>query len=219
MLTVITGSNRGIGLELARQLHDEGHHVIAACRRTSEELDALQVEVVEGVEVHTPEGVERLRTAVGQREVGLLINNAGALTRETLGDLDFDAIEQQFRINSLGPLRVTQALLPRMSTGSKVAIITSRLGSMADNTSGGMYGYRLSKAAVNAVGVSLARDLAPRRIPVVLLHPGYVRTRMTGLNGNWGPAEAATGLLARIEELSMPTSGRFWHADGTELPW
>jgi NAD(P)-dependent dehydrogenase (short-subunit alcohol dehydrogenase family) len=218
MRAVITGANRGIGLELARQLRDKGWTVHAACRSTSEELDALDVDVIEGVDVGTEQGVNRLSERI-EGKVDLLINNAGILSRQSLDELDWSGIEHQFQVNAMGPLRVTSALLNRLETGSKVAIITSRMGSMSDNSSGSHYGYRMSKAAVNAAGVSLARDLAPRRIPVLMLHPGYVRTRMTGLNGNWGPAEAASGLLDRIDELTMPTSGRFWHADGTELPW
>ena len=216
MNAIVTGANRGIGLELSRQLRDKGFNVLAACRHTSEELDALDVQVVEGVDVAGD--ITPLLQASPQ-SVDLLVNNAGILQRQSLDHMDWAGIEQQFRVNAMGPLRVTHALLDRLDTGSKVAIITSRMGSLADNTSGSHYGYRMSKAAVNAAGVSLARDLSHRRIPVILLHPGYVRTRMTGLNGNWGPAEAAAGLLNRIDELSMPTTGRFWHADGTELPW
>ncbi len=219
MFAVVTGSNRGIGLELVRQLQESGASVLAACRQTSEGLDSLELEVVQGIDVCSAEGVRQLAEAIGDRRIDLLINNAGILLRESLDAMDFDAIEQQFRINAVGPLRITHGLLTKLDEGSKVAIVTSRMGSIGDNTSGSRYGYRMSKAAVNMAGVSLARDLAAQRIPVVLLHPGYVRTRMTGLQGNWGPAEAARGLLDRIEELSMATSGRFWHASGEELPW
>jgi len=204
---------------LARQLQETGASVLAACRQTSEELDSLDLEVVQDVDVCSAEGVRKLAHAIGDRRIDLLINNAGILLQESLDSMDFDAIERQFRVNAVGPLRITHGLLGNLDEGSKVAIVTSRMGSIGDNTSGSRYGYRMSKAAVNMAGVSLARDLAKRRIPVVLLHPGYVRTRMTGLQGNWGPGEAARGLLDRIEELTLKTSGRFWHASGEELPW
>ena len=125
----------------------------------------------------------------------------------------------QFEVNSLGPLRVTAALRHRLRPGSKVGIVTSRMGSIADNTSGSAYGYRMSKAAVNAAGMSLALDLAPAGVAVVLLHPGYVRTQMTGGRGNWGPDESAAGLLTQLDRLTLETTGSFWHANGDSLPW
>lgn len=218
-LTVVTGANRGIGLELAKQAADRGDTVIAACRTASDALKALNVEVVEGVDVGTDEGAQRLADAVGDRTVDILINNAGILTRETLDDLDFERMRRQFEVNSLGPLRVTKALLGHLREGSKVAIVSSRVGSMADNSSGGNYGYRMSKAAVNSAGVNLHHDLSPRGIPVILLHPGYVGTEMTNRQGPVDPADAARGLLARIDALTLETSGQFRHVEGEELPW
>jgi NAD(P)-dependent dehydrogenase (short-subunit alcohol dehydrogenase family) len=133
--------------------------------------------------------------------------------------MNFQGIEQQFAINALGPLRVTTALLPLLHDGSKVVIITSRMGSIADNGSGGYYGYRMSKAAVNAAGVSLAHDLRGRGIAVALLHPGMVATEMTGKNGI-SPEEAVRGIVQRIDALTLETSGRFTHAGtGEQLPW
>src|SRR5690606_27563059 len=138
---------------------------------------------------------------------------------ESLDDLDFDRIRKQFEVNALGPLRVTKALLPHLKKGSKVALITSRMGSIADNGSGGMYGYRMSKAALNMAGKSLAVDLKDRGIAVIILHPGFVRTDMTGGNGMIDPDESARGLIARIEELTLDRSGTFRHMNGDELPW
>lgn len=216
---LVTGANRGIGLELARQLRERGDTVIAACRSASDELRSLDVEVVEEVDVTSDDAVAHLAHAVGDRTVDVLVNNAGVLSKETLDDLDFDRIRRQFEVNSLGPLRVTSALLPKMSRGSKVAIITSRMGSIDDNGSGGSYGYRMSKAAVNMAGVSLAHDLRPAGVAVALLHPGYVKTDMTNNQGNVAPEEAARGLIARIDELSLDESGGFWHQNGEQLPW
>lgn len=128
-------------------------------------------------------------------------------------------MREQFEVNAIGPLRVTAALAPLLRGGGKVAIITSRMGSIADNGSGGYYGYRMSKAAVNAAGMSLARDLKGRGVAVALIHPGMVATEMTGRNGI-APAEAAAGVITRIDELTLATSGKFIHAGtGEELPW
>ncbi len=217
--TVITGANRGIGLELARQMKERGEDVIAACRTASAELRELVVRVVDGVDVTTDGGVGRLANALDGHRVDVLINNAGILTKESLDDLEFDRIRRQIEVNALGPLRVTAALLPRMGQGSKVAMVTSRMGSIDDNTSGGSYGYRMSKAALNMAGKSLAEDLKDRGIAVAILHPGFVRTEMTEGRGFVDPPESAAGLVARIDELTLETTGGFWHANGERLPW
>jgi NAD(P)-dependent dehydrogenase (short-subunit alcohol dehydrogenase family) len=218
-LAIVTGSNRGIGLELCRQLAARGTKVLAACRQSSRELDALGVEVLADIEVSSDAGIAKLVKAVGQREISLLINNAGILARESLDALDFESIRRQFEVNALGPLRVTAALAPRLTSGAKVALITSRMGSIGDNGSGGYYGYRMSKAALNMAGASLAQDLKPRGIAVALLHPGMVRTQMTGNHGSVEPADSARGLLERIDALELATSGGFWHMNGERLPW
>jgi len=215
----ITGANRGIGLELARQYTERGETVIAVCRQPSSELEDLGVEVVDGVDVSDPDGVGRLAESIGERPIDVLINNAGILSKESLDDLDFDRIRRQFEVNSLGPLRVTAALRGNLASGSKVAIVTSRMGSIDDNSSGGSYGYRMSKAAVNMAGRSLAQDLKPDEIAVAILHPGFVRTDMTDHSGLVDPPESAAGLIARIDELTLDTSGSFWHANGDRLPW
>jgi NAD(P)-dependent dehydrogenase (short-subunit alcohol dehydrogenase family) len=218
-IALVTGGNRGIGLELCALLEARGVDVIAACRETSPELSELDVRVEDGVDVTSDEAVAGLAQRLEGIPIDLLINNAGILTKETLDDLDFDRVRRQLEVNSLGPLRVTHALLPNLRRGSKVAIITSRMGSIGDNTSGSRYGYRMSKAAVNMAGVSLAHDLRPQGIAVAILHPGFVRTDMTGGSGYVDPDEAAAGLLARIDELTLERSGGFWHANGERLPW
>lgn len=216
---VITGASRGIGLELARQISARGDTVIAACRTVSPELKALGVRIEADIDVAEPDSAGDLAARLKGEAVDLLINNAGILHHESLNDLDFDSIAEQLEVNALGPLRMTAALLGSMTRGGKVAIVTSRMGSMADNGSGGYYGYRMSKAAVNAAGVSLARDLAGQGIAVALLHPGMVATEMTGRQGIQ-PADAARGLIVRIDALTLATTGRFWHAQtGEELPW
>ena len=216
---LITGANRGIGLELCTQLLSRGEQVIAACRRTSPALDTLGVQVQQGVEVTTNESVADLARRLEGTRLDVLINNAGILTHESLDDLDFPRMRLQFEVNALGPLRLTAALLPLMGRGGKVVIVTSRMGSIGDNTSGGRYGYRMSKAAVNMAGVSLAQDLEPRGIAVAILHPGFVRTEMTGGQGLIDAPESAAGLIARTDELTLESSGGFWHEDGERLPW
>lgn len=216
---LITGANRGIGLELARQLADKGWEVVGACREGSAELGALGVRVESGVDVTSDEAVAGLAGRLEGVKLDLLINNAGLLTRESLEDLDFDRMRRQFEVNALGPLRVTHALLGNLARRAKLILITSRMGSIGDNTSGGRYGYRMSKAALNIAGVSLARDLKERDIAVAILHPGFVRTGMTGHEGLIDPPEAASGLIQRIEELTLEQSGGFWHQNGERLPW
>ena len=152
----------------------------------------------------------------------MLINNAGVGRwggDDLLDPKTRDETLLQFRINAVGPVIVTQTLLPLLASGAKVGIVTSRMGSVEDNTSGGAYGYRMSKAAVNIAGKSLALDLKDRGIAVALLHPGYVRTDMTGGKGDVDTATAAEGLIRRLDELRLATSGGFWHANGQPLPW
>jgi NAD(P)-dependent dehydrogenase (short-subunit alcohol dehydrogenase family) len=216
---VITGANRGIGLELCRRFRDRGDAVVAVCRRSSPELDELGVRVEAGVDVTSDSDVAALAGRLAGETIDVLVNNAGILERVPLEALDFESIRRQFEVNAVGPVRLTAALLPLLAPGAKVALITSRMGSIGDNTSGGSYGYRMSKAALNIAGVSLARDLAPRGVAVAILHPGFVRTDMTHQSGHIGPEESAAGLLARIDELTLESSGGFWHQNGERLPW
>lgn len=216
---LVTGANRGIGLELCRQLHARGDEVIAVCRKSSPELRELDVELHEGVDVADDASVRALARELTERSIDLLVNNAGILGHEELSRIDYGAVRRQLEVNAIGPLRLTEALLPCLGEGSKVALVTSRMGSIADNTSGGSYGYRMSKAALNAAGKSLALDLRDRGVAVIILHPGYVRTDMTHGHGNIDPSEAARGLLARIDELTLDRTGEFRHQNGEELPW
>lgn len=223
MATVlITGANRGIGLALARAFKHRGDTVIAACRRSSDALDALGVEVRTDVEVTDADALGRLARDLDGRRIDVLMLNAGILHAESLDALDeaaAEAIRRQFEVNALGPLRAVAALRQRLGKGSKIAITTSRMGSIADNGSGGYYGYRMSKAAVNAAGKSLANDLKADGIAVALLHPGFVQTDMVGGRGDVTADESAAGLIARVDALSLEDSGGFWHANGQTLPW
>ena len=218
---VITGANRGIGLALAIQLADRGYRVIGVCRHASPELNATGVQVEEGLDVTDGNSLVQLAERLRGTRVDLLINNAGLLSSSSLEGIEseLDDWRAQFEVNSLSPIRVTSMLRNHLNDGGKVVIITSRMGSIADNTSGGAYAYRMSKAAINAAGVSLAHELKARNISVGLLHPGYVRTGMTGNTGHVDPREAAASLIERIDELSLDTTGSFRHANGEALPW
>ena len=218
---VITGANRGIGLELARQLSDRGYRVVGVCRHSSPELNATDVEVEEGIDVTSADSLADLAERLRGNRVDLLVNNAGLLRQSSLEGIESELEDwrAQFEVNSLSPVRVTSALRNHLNDDGKVVIITSRMGSIADNTSGGAYAYRMSKAAVNAAGVSLAHELKERGIAVGLLHPGYVKTGMTGNTGHVEAHEAAAMLIERIDELDMGLTGSFRHANGEELPW
>lgn len=218
-LSIVTGANRGIGLALCRVLAQRGANVLAACRTSSPELAKLGLEVVEGADVTDDAGIARLQAAVGKREIELLINNAGVMEQTPLETFSVEAIRRQFEINALGPLRVTAALRKHLTKGAKVGLITSRMGSIDDNSSGGYYGYRMSKAALNMAGKSLAVDLKSADVAIAILHPGMVKTDMVRGHGQVEPDDAARGLLARLDELTPETSGGFWHANGERLPW
>jgi len=217
---LVIGSNRGIGLELCRQLSGRGAEVLAACRLSSAELAGIDGCVVhEGIDVTDHPTLEAFAGDLGPDSIDWVVVVAGILERNNLQALDVESIRRQLEVNAIGPLVAVAELLPCIRRGGKIGLLTSRMGSIADNTSGGSYGYRMSKAALNAAGKSLAEDLRPRDVAVRLLHPGYVRTDMTGGTGYIDAAEAATGLIARMDELTMDTTGTFVHQSGEPLPW
>ena len=219
MATVlITGCNRGIGLQLAAQLHARGDSVIGVCRNASEELSELGIRIISGIDVSDGETVGQLKAELDGEQIDVLINNAGILMRDEFGAIDYDDMLAQYKVNTLGPLRVTEALRDNLQEGSKVAIVSSRVGSIADNSSGNYFGYRASKTAVNQVATNLMHEFKPRGIAVAILHPGLVATEMTSGQGIT-PEESARGLIKRIDDLTIETSGGFWHAEGYELPW
>ena len=215
---LVTGANRGIGLAFCKALLEAGYEVIATCRRPSDDLKALDCRV-ETLDICEDTSVNALAKSLGSTTIDLLIHNAGQLQRDDLDQMDLKSLTDQFEVNAVGPLRLTIGLRPNLKKGSKVVLITSRMGSVADNNTGRMYGYRMSKAALNMMGKGLSRDLEPEGIAVLLLHPGYVRTDMTGGRGNWSSTDAVNSMLGRIKELELSQSGAFWHADGTQLPW
>jgi len=216
---VITGANRGIGLALCGIYKQGGANVIAVCRTSSKKLESMQVEVIDSVDVATANGVANLKTAMADRQVDILINNAGILRSQSFTNLNYEEMVEQFMVNSLGPIRVTEALFENLKSGSKAAMITSRMGSVEDNGSGGSYGYRMSKSALNIAGKSMAIDFKPKGIAVALLHPGYVQTEMVNFGGEISAELSAERLVKRIDDLNMDNTGTFWHSNGEILPW
>jgi len=221
---VITGANRGIGYAMAKICQQRGDTVYALCRQSSAELDALGVNVVDKIDVATQAGLDKAVSTLSGVNIDLLINNAGILRDEQLDNLNQETIVEQFNVNALAPLCLSHALLENLSSGSKIALITSRMGSVTDNTSGGRYGYRMSKAALNIAAVSLARDLETENIAVGIYHPGFVQTEMVNSNGSLSNGDisaqvAATRLIALMDNLAMVDSGVFKHSNGETLPW
>ena len=220
MATVlITGANRGIGLAFVEHYLKVGDEVIAVCRTASEELLATGAKIITDIDVASDIHMVTLKEALADKNIDILINNAGIFLNETIVDMTFSEIALQFQVNAMGPLRITHALQDHLQAGAKIILITSRMGSIEDNESGAFYGYRMSKAALNAAGKSLAIDMKIRGIAVGILHPGMVSTQMIGFAGDVTADESVANLSARINELNLSNSGTFWHANGEILPW
>jgi len=220
---VVTGANRGLGLELCRQLKQLDAEVIGTARDPQSAVDLRALEIrVEPLDVADPASVAAFAESLGDMSVDLLINNAGVGgAGEGIATLDFDDLERKIQINSLGPLRVTQALLPhlRRGEGRKIVHITSRMGSIGDNGEGGYYAYRASKTALNMLNRSLAVELVGQGFVCVVLHPGWVRTQMGGSSAPQTPEESARGILKVISRLRRQGTGRFLDHTGAEIPW
>ena len=216
---VITGANRGIGLALCLRYLEGNAQIYAVCRQNSAELDASGATIISGVDVTNNASVEQLAEQLKEVSIDVLINNAGILRDEVLGHINYQTIQEQFNTNTLAPLKVTEALRLNLGSNSKLIMITSRMGSIEDNTSGGRYGYRMSKAALNAAAMSLSHDLRPEGVAVGIIHPGYVQTDMVNGYGDIPANEAAKRIVQRIDELDIQNSGTFWHANGEVLPW
>lgn len=223
---LVTGCDRGIGKAIAAQLAARGDRVIAVCQVDSPDLAAAAgVRVERGIDVTSDAQVAALGERLRGEAVHLdwLLSVAGVLGFDQLGQLDLNDAKRQFDINALGPLRLVQALRDRLSTGSKVGIVTSRVGSLGDNGSGSMYAYRMSKAAANMAGLNLHHDLSRQGIAVLLLHPGMVDTELTRdlprTTAFITADQAASGLIRDMDELTLATAGRFRHSNGEYLPW
>jgi NAD(P)-dependent dehydrogenase (short-subunit alcohol dehydrogenase family) len=219
MNILITGGASGIGLELARQLSERGESVTVVCRKKTPELSALNVRVFDGVDLTALNLEARLQELFGNQPIDWLINNAGVFEDSHLGEINFQQLRDEFEVNTIAPLRVVQALLKNLKQGSKIGMVSSRMGSVEDNTSGGYYAYRISKAGLNMASKSLANDLEASGVSVAILHPGYVKTKLTGFHGEISPEVSAQGLIKIMDSLSLENSGGFWHTNGEELPW
>jgi NAD(P)-dependent dehydrogenase (short-subunit alcohol dehydrogenase family) len=220
---LITGANRGIGLELARQYSAAGWHVIGTARQpgTAAELRAVGAEVLQ-LDVTDQASVDRLARDLAGQPLDILINNAGIQSLMwTLDDIDIEAFKRTLDVNTLGPVRVTRALLPNLRSGElrKIVNVTTNLSSIAGNTEGGFYGYRESKAALNMFTRSLAAELGTEGFICIVLHPGWVKTDMGGAQAPLNVRESVEGMRRVIEALSFADNGSFWTYAGEPMPW
>ena len=217
---LITGSNRGIGLELCKQIIERGDEVIATCRKASSDLKNLGVRIEEDIDISSEDSINNLRQALSGVELDCLIHNAGIYEFNSIDNFDHESIIRQFVVNALSPLSMTKSLKGLLKKYSKIGFITSRMGSIGDNSSGSSYGYRMSKVALSMAAKSLSKDLLKEDIYVAILHPGLVSTRMTGFTKNGiSTLDSANGLLKRIDSLNKNNTGTFWHTNGEILPW
>lgn len=223
---LITGAGRGIGLEFARQYLEDGWRVLATCRnpKASSGLAALKGDIqLHPLDVADHASIEALAATLRKESIDVLINNAGIYGPRSaaLRRIGYDEWAEVFRVNVMGPLKVSEAFLDHVARSEmkRIVALTSKMGSMADNHSGGSYIYRSSKAALNATMKSLAVDLAPRGILVGILHPGWVRTDMGGPGALIEPSVSVAGLRQAIAGLSPETSGAFLNYDGSPIPW
>jgi NAD(P)-dependent dehydrogenase (short-subunit alcohol dehydrogenase family) len=228
--TLITGANRGLGLEFARQYLNDGWQVYATCRdpKAASELrhladasgDRLEILALDVTDLAT---IKAAAAELDRQAIDLLINNAGVggARGQTIGNIDYDAWAKVLDVNTMGPLRVSEAFVDHLARSERKLIVTltSGMGSIADNTSGGAMAYRSSKAAVNMVMRSLAIDLAPRGISCVVVNPGWVQTAMGGPHATTTPAESVARLRRLIDNLGPTDSGKFFNHDGREYAW
>ncbi len=226
---LITGANRGIGLELSEQFAEDGWQVLACCRNPADagELQALSDKglaiEIQALDVTNYEQMAALADQLGNRPIDILLSNAGIYGSKGTGFGDIDAQEwrQVLEVNTIAPLMLVQEFVKQVAASQQklVAIISSKVGSIADNSSGGSYIYRSSKTAVNQVVKSLSIDLADRGISVISLHPGWVQTEMGGPNAEISTGESVSGLKGILQTAGLAQSGHFIEYDGNSIPW
>ena len=226
MTTVVIGADKGIGLEKVKALAARQEpDILAVCLGDGGDAAPHAARVIGHVNVISSEDVGHMAAAIAEMfpQIDMLLHVSGIMSMDTLGELDYEQAKREFDINALGPLRTVEACLPLLQEGSKVGIVTSRVGSLSDNSSGGQYAYRLSKAAANMAGLNLHHDLSKRGVAVRMLHPGMVKTDLVKIYpGEYNyitPAQAALGLIARMDDLTLAASGQFRHGNGDLLPW
>jgi len=229
--TLITGANRGIGLELARQYAADGWRVLACCRHPdkSEALDKLATQhdgnvLVHALEVTDLARIKQLAELLANESIDVLINNAGyypGSDSKGFGHIDCDEWTEAFKVNTMAPLKMAESFASNVARSQLkiIATLSSKMGSMADNTSGGSYQYRSSKAAVNMVNKSLSHDLRDDGITAVVFHPGWVQTDMGGPNALITVEQSVTGIRKVIGQLTPADSGKFFAYDGQEIAW
>lgn len=229
--TLITGTNRGIGLEFVRQYAEDGWHVIACCRQPAkaEKLNKIATQYPDHISIYAldmadHQQIDQLSQSLSGEAIDLLINNAGVYPPSDdggFGSIDYTAWIETFQINTMAPLKMVEAFINQISNSNlkTIATITSKMGSIDDNQRGGSYIYRSSKAAVNMVGKSLAVDLKPRGIISVLLHPGWVKTDMGGQNALISTEQSVSGMRRVLSGMSLADSGKFFAYDGQLIPW
>ena len=225
---LITGTNRGIGLEFVRQYADAGYRVVACCRDPlkAASLNALAAATggkvaVRALEVSDFGQIEQLATQMKGQAIDVLINSAGYYPRSSFGSIDYAEWQQAFLINTMAPMRMVECFVEQVAASRlrKVVTLSSTMGSIAANDSGGSYLYRTSKAATNMLMKNLAITLKPRDIAALTLHPGWVKTDMGGANAQITPEMSVAGMRAVIDALSVENTGRFLSYDGRENPW
>jgi NAD(P)-dependent dehydrogenase (short-subunit alcohol dehydrogenase family) len=227
---LVTGANRGLGLEFVRQYAKDGWEVIACCRHPDQARELTQLAArhdsvsVHALDVADHKQVDALAYTLRDVAIDVLLNNAGmygGAEDESFGSLKYPVWERELCINTLAAAKMAETFVGHVARSEKrlIAALSSLMGSMADNGSGGSYLYRSSKAALNAVMVSLARDLAPRKIGALVLHPGWVKTDMGGPHAEITPETSVRGMRRVIADFSLKDSGRFIAYDGAELPW
>lgn len=220
---LITGANRGIGFEFAKQFEEKGYHVIGTARKPQEaaELRSLGVRV-EQLDVTNPKSIEMLARRLDGIPIDILINNSGIFLdrNSSLQTIKPDEMSKTFAVNTTGPLLVTQALLPNLRSGhlKQVVNISSALGSI-ENNSGRMYAYRSSKAALNQLSKTMSIELGNYGFVVIAIHPGWVRTDMGGSGGTYSPEQSVSNMIDVIDKLSKKSNGRFLDLHGDQLPW
>lgn len=223
---LITGANRGLGLEFARQYHERGWRIHACCRQPDDAPELMAMRSPSFL-VHTLDVSDFARIAELAREIDepldLLLNNAGIYgpNKMFLGSIDYDAWAEVFAVNSMAPMRLAECFVEHVARSERkvIACLSSFMGSMAGNISGRHYLYRSSKAALNAVVKSLAVDLKPRGIHVVTLHPGWVKTDMGGSDADLEIPDSVRGVIGLLDGINAEHTGRFFNYDGSQVPW
>jgi NAD(P)-dependent dehydrogenase (short-subunit alcohol dehydrogenase family) len=224
---LITGANRGIGLEFTKQYAADGWQVLACCRHPQSAMDLQALAQtnhnikIYGLDVADFVQIDALALTLKHENIDLLINNAGVYPSSSFGDVDYDEFAQGFKINSMAPLKMAEAFVQHVTRSQlkKIATLSSKMGSIDDNGSGESYSYRASKCAVNMVMKSLSIDLKPYGISVVTLHPGWVQTDMGGSNAMISTHTSVTGLRKVIDNLNIENTGRFIAYDGKAISW